>query len=325
MTKRLTLVLAVLAGGLSLPAAIMGRAFSIYEIQYTDEPDGRSPLEAQVIDCAGGIVTHKYEGYRPKLTIQDPNFPLGWGAIQVKDWVSGAPLFNKAALGDWVRLSNVYVDEFRGNTILQCWYDNDPNLTVVSSGNPLPEPLIVSLDEIASPESDSQGDWYVQDHNAEMYEHMRLRVEKVTVVGLGYGKAADNYILQDRNDPNLTCWAADYMNDEAMGDYHPFVRMGQSFCSVEGVLEQYTRLRNGWDYYQLVTTGTRDFVISQQADIDGDCDVDFCDFSLFARNWLAQEFCAEPDWCQGSDLNHTGFVDANDLMEFSENWLEGKH
>lgn len=260
---------------------------SIYEIQYNaEDPNGNSPLEGRVINCLGGVVTHKYAGYKPKLTIQDPNFPLGWGAIQVKDWLTGAPLFNKASVGDWVTLTNVYVEEFRGNTTLQCEATNDPNLDVISSNNPLPEPLLIDVNEIAAPVYDDVNEsGFVADHNAEKYEHMRLRVENVIVAEMGLGKEYDNYILEDTNDPNISCWAADYMNEDA-DLYHPYVYTGRQFCSVEGILEQYTKISNGWDYYQLLTTYTGDLKRYTPADLDGDCMVDFSDFAVFCQYWL---------------------------------------
>lgn len=320
------LLVIVVAGACSLPSADAAE-FSIYDIQYTEDPNGAGPLEGQVIDCLGGVVTHKFGGFRPKLTIQDPNASAGWGAVQIKDWLSGAPLFNEASVGDWVRLSNVYIEEFRGNTILQCFEENDPVLTVMSSDNPLPEPILVRPEQIAAPVPDPSGDWYVRDHSAEKYEHMRLRVRKVVVTDLGHGKAKDNYILQDFTNPDdtsLRCWASDYMNEDKVGDYHPYVQVGQRFCGVEGILEQYTKTSAGWDYYQLLTTHSSNFTLSQFADLDYDCDVDFDDFGYLAWLWLAQGNCSEPDWCGGADVTEDGSVDVDDLVEFSGHWLQGR-
>jgi hypothetical protein len=332
--KRKTEILAivVIMAGVRLSACLRANEFSIYEIQYTMDPNGSSPLAGQVIDCAGGIVTHKFGGSKPKLTIQDPDFPLGWAAIQVKDWLNGAPLFARASVGDWVKLSNVYVEEFRGNTTLQCLASDDPNLTVVSNGNPLPEPRLVGLDEISSPIMDSYGDWYVRDHGAEKYEHMWIKLWKVVVTEVGHGKAGDNYVLQDftnPDNPNLNCWAADYMNEDKPTDqdYHPYVAIGASFCSVEGILEQYTKVSDGWDYYQLVTTRSEDFIITQVADFDDDCDVDFYDFGYFAQHWSAEGNYCESEPCSAASLTKDGadgMVDSYDLFEFAQHWLEGK-
>ena len=61
-------------------------------------------------------------------------------------------------------------------------------------------------------------------------------------------------------------------------------------------------------------------------DFDGDCDIDFHDFSRFAVHWL-EDGCTEPDWCGGADLVHdaNAIVDKSDLLEFRRNWLEGEY
>ena len=296
---------------------------SIYEIQYTTDPDGDSPLAGEVVDCLGGIVINKYPGYRPKLTLYDPCRPNSWGGIQVKDWISPFNMFNSVQVGDWVSFENVLVEEYRGNTTLQYQIGYGPEFTVVSTGNPMPTPLRVHLDEITSPYEGPPGDWYVEDHRAEKYEHMWLRVEKITVTCKDLGKARDNYVLQSfeyPSDPNWSCWAADYINVDKNGDYHPYVELGSRFCDVEGILEQYTNPDYGWDYYQLLTTTTDDFIVGQTADFDDDCDVDLLDFGLFAAHWLEDD-CEDPNWCGGADMSQNGCVDPNDLEKFSENWL----
>jgi hypothetical protein len=52
-------------------------------------------------------------------------------------------------------------------------------------------------------------------------------------------------------------------------------------------------------------------------DIDGDGDVDFTDFALFAACWL-QTNSAQ---CTGADLTNDGEVDIDDLSQFTANWL----
>ena len=71
------------------------------------------------------------------------------------------------------------------------------------------------------------------------------------------------------------------MNDDLLPPalYLPQIVTGQNFCSVSGILEQYTKLSDGWDYYQLLTTDDKALAIEQTADFDGDCDVDFADFA----------------------------------------------
>ena len=298
---------------------------SIYEIQYTTDPNGASPLDGDIVDCLGGIVTHKPPTGRPRLTIQNPDYQISWGAIQVKDLFSTG-VFADVNVGDWVSFANVLVEESKGTTFLQYMEENEADFTVVSTANPLPEPLTVAINEIAAP-IEGLDSWLVANHDAEEYESMLIKVIDVNVEGLGYGKGYDNYILQSNPDPNFTCWASDYMNDDTAGIYHPYVEIGRHFCGVVGVLEQYTAERDGidYDYYQLLTTSTPDFTIDQTADFDADCDVDSVDFALFAQHWL-QTGCAEPDWCGGADFagdNPDGIVRMADLSEFAGYWLAG--
>ena len=250
-------LLGCLTVALTCSWAVAGVEPTIYDIQYTTDPDGVSPVDGTVTDCAGGIVTHKFGGFKPKLTLYDPNWPNGWGSIQVKDWTTNTDLFNGVDLGDWVRLTHVTVEEYRGNTLLRYETANNSGYTIISSGNPLPPPRLVSLDEIAAPIEGPPGDWYVADHSAERYEAMRLAVENVTVTALDLGKASDNYSFHGSAD----AWASDYMNEGAVGDYHPLVTVGQHFDRVTGILEQYTKLSYGWDYYQLLTTTSDDLVV----------------------------------------------------------------
>lgn len=310
---------------LALAGSVQADALSIYEIQYTADANGLSPQDANIVDCLGGIVVHKYSGSRTKLTLYDPNYPDGWGGIMAKDYY-GVGAFTDVNVGDWVSLTNVEVENYRGTTLLQYKSENDPNFTIVSTNNPLPRPLVVPIDEIAAPPEGLDA-WVVADHNAEKYEAMLIKVIDVYVKDIGYGKAYDNYLLVSNVDPNFICWASDYMNDDRFEIYHPYIEIDQNFCGVAGILEQYTGEKYGihYDYYQLLTTGTGDFTIDQTADFDGDCNVDFADFSIFAEHWL-QTGCSEPDWCGGADLTKdqpNGIVDIFDLLKFSQHWLEG--
>lgn len=55
-------------------------------------------------------------------------------------------------------------------------------------------------------------------------------------------------------------------------------------------------------------------------DIDCDGNVDFNDFALLTLNWDGYG-CQEPNWCDGSDINHSTAVDSIDLDIFARNWL----
>jgi hypothetical protein len=301
---------------------------SIYELQYTENPDGASYYDEQAVNCEGGIVIHKWSRGRERLILYDPNYPDGWGGIMVKGPFDST-VFEDVSLMDWVSLENVVVYEelykARGNTTL--FYDEYSSYTIVSTGHELPLPLVVDVNDIAVVYDDVNETCYVTDHRAEKYEAMYIKVRVVTVEDVNVGSHWDNYSLDKIDDPNIYCWAADYMNIDNPDDEtpHPIIESGLKLCSVSGILEQYTKLSEEWDYYQLLTTKQEDFQIEQMADLDGDCGVDFVDFGLFACYWLTEEQCTQPDWCGGADLTQNGTVDIFDLKEFSQHWLDGKH
>jgi len=322
---RLVIVIVAVLFGFTGP--IQAYPLPIYEIQYTTDVNGISPQNGQIIDCLGGIVTHKPPTGRPRLIIQDSNYPNGWGAIQVKDLYSTG-VFEDVNVGDWVSFTNVLVEDNKGTTFLQYIEDNNAGFAIVSSNNALPAPKVVIIDEIAAP-IEGIDRWAVSNHKAEKYEGMLIKVVNVSVKDTGYGKAYDNYILASNNDPNSVCWATDYINADRGGIYHPFIEVGNTFCGVTGFLEQYTIDESEgiyYDYYQLLTTKTDDFLILQPADLDGDCDVDFEDLGIFMGYWM-QTDCAEPDNCGGANMapeQPDGVVNILDLIEFIQYLLEEK-
>ncbi|MBN2137136.1 MAG: hypothetical protein JW720_04970 [Sedimentisphaerales bacterium] len=321
-TARIVVTLSVLV----LATHARAETLSIHSIQYTTDANGASLYDGDIVDCLGGVVIHKVEGRRPRLVIQDTSCGEGWCGIQVKD-LFGSGAFTDVNIGDWVSFRNVFVEENKGTTFLQYILDNDPNFEIVSTDNPLPRPVTVTPDQIAAP-VEGVDSWLVADHNAEKYESMLIRVQDAVIEATGYGKAYDNYVLQSNSDSNHICWASDYMNEDAEGIYHSLVTIGQSFCGVVGILEQYTSISDetDYDYYQLLTRNTGDFIIDQMADFDEDCDVDSADFGLFAIHWLRED-CGEPDWCGGAnmvDYGPEGTVGMADMSEFAWNWLAGK-
>jgi len=318
---------------------------TIYEIQYTTDTFGDSSYKDQVIGCRGGIVTNKFyrRGGIPRINLQDPEFNSGWGGVTVKDFTLGE-LYDNVNVGDWLSVKNTRIEESRGNTQLNYTDYRSPNpgypgdlgdpessFTVESTGNHLPPYKIVSPENIVAPVWD-YAQAFVPHHRAEKYEGMRLRVFDVIVTHIDLGKAGDNYTLQwapRPADPNSRCWAADYMNidkSSRIDKYHPYIELDRHFCSVSGILEQYTKLSDDWDYYQLLTLDTENLGIPQPADFDEDCVVNLRDLFFFAQRWL-QDNCNEPLWCDGADLTRNepnGVVDTDDLIEFTQHWLNGK-
>lgn len=313
-----------------LPCTAQGGFLTIPEIQYTESPDGDSPYNGQVVDCVGGVVVFKRASGRPRLVLQDPNALDGWGGIQVKGWASDA--FADVNLGDWVELEQVFVEESRGMTFLQYWDENpggsQPMLRVVTRGHSLPQPLHVDVNEIKAPEYLPLEDaWAVADHGAERFESMVLQVRDVVVVEQDLGKALDNYELQsfrEPNDPNARCWGADYFNQDRQETdlYLPGIEVGRRFRAVAGVLEQYTNLGDGYDYYQLLTLSEESVVGLCPADQDQDGDVDLWDYSLFAEQLLVPSLPSEGESSLVADLSCDGTVDSIDLDLFNAAWQD---
>jgi len=275
-------MLSVSAGG-DIPT------LSIYQIQYTTNADGTSDWNTQKVNCEGGIVIHKWGGGRQRIVLYDPNNSSEWGGILVKGENNTTP-FDSINLGDWVSLDSVMVYDWlnksRGNTIL--YLDGTSTVIVLSTDNPLPEPLVVDVNDIAVVYDPVAESCYVTDHRAEKYEAMDIQVRDVTVGDIDVGKELDNYSLNMSADPNIYCWGSDYMNADKPSEatYMPVVQPGQHFCSVSGIFEQYTNIDYYWDYYQVLTTKEDDFVIEQPGDLDGDCDVDMADLAILAQYWL---------------------------------------
>lgn len=222
---------------------------SIYDIQYTEDPSGASPLAGQTVDCAGGVVLHKFLGGKTKLAIYDPANPNGWGGIFA---VTTGAEFADIEPGDVVSFSSMLVEEYRGDTQLVFGVGSAFSKLGTAA---LPSPLVVSPTDIAYPVDGV--------HSSELYEAMLVQVQDVTVTALDLGKNADNYSLQNVNG---TCWATDYYIGAELGGatYHPYVQAGAQLDSVSGIIEQYTR--NEWDYYQLCTV-TFDSVVPEPVSI----------------------------------------------------------
>jgi hypothetical protein len=314
--------------GCVLPCVVEGGSLTIRAIQYTESPDGASPYNGKVIDCAGGVVIAKVAGGRPRLLLEDPNSLAGWGAIQVKGWTSDA--FASVNVGDWVNFQQIFVEDFRGTTFLQYLAQNTdgskPILKVVSHGHSLPRPVVVDVNQIRVPGYRPQDDaWIVADHRAERFESMLLQIRDVVVVQQGLGKAQDNYELQSFREPNDAtqhCWVSDYLNVDRpkAGLYLPEIQVGRRFRAVTGILEQYTSLVDGFDYYQLLTLSEESVVGLCPADLNQDGRVDLRDYSLFVAQLLTPPSPAPSAAYQAADLNHDGKVDVTDLDLFNAAW-----
>jgi hypothetical protein len=297
---------------------------TIQEIQRTDHPDGDSLLNEVVVDCVGGIVVFKREANKPRLVLVDPNAVDGWGGIQVKGW--SPDIFDNVAVGDWVRLEGVLVEENVGTTFLQfsaSFMEVASQLTIVSRSNPLPPPQVIAVDAIGVPIYFAADDaWLTPDKVGERFESMIVQIRDVRVSALNLGAKNDNYSLQAVNrdgDPNALlpeCWVSDYMNRD--GDktsvYMPPVVLDRHFCAVTGLVEQYNRPEDGYDVFQLLTLSQNSFMRMNPADLDLDCDVDLWDAQRFTAQLLGEEGGLE------GDFNEDGVIDMDDWLRFNEAW-----
>ena len=243
MKKLLTLMMIMSVCVLTANATTL----SIYDIQYTENSSGDSPHDGSVVDCAGGIVINKwYSNSGIKLTIYDSENSTGWSGITAT--TPNETKFDAINVGDSVFFEKFIVKEYRGSTLLD-YFNEDSTITVGTTGNAIPEAIEITESAFL-----------------EQYESMKVKVCDVEITEIGLGRKVDNYNLQNENG---NYWAADYMND-VNGDYHSLVLDGYErnsvFESISGILEHQVKTESDgteWDYYQMLTTETADFVVPE--------------------------------------------------------------
>lgn len=223
---------------------------SVYDIQYDTAPDGDvSNYHGTIQNVTGAIVTHVWHGFNDRVYLQDPNH-LEWGAIVVKDG-EGGEFSNAVSPGDLVSFDNIFIQESRGTTFLQYRrsYSSDVAFTIEDSGLAVPEPVFLTAADLVTPLNHGM---------TEKYESMIVTLEGVTVGQMDLGKEPDNYELLQGSD---IAWAADYMNVDLEGeDYDPRIHTGAELDSITGIVEQYTKPEDNWDYYQLLPRSASDIV-----------------------------------------------------------------
>jgi hypothetical protein len=257
LTRRV--LLCVLVGLVRVAAA---EALTIRDVQY-DPAGWQSPYydesSPQIVSVSGGVVT--YAAGPPgkpwgRVVIQDPN-ETDWAGVEVK-LLDDTPV-STFQVGQRVDFADVLVDESYGTTYLI--FDSSApaaggygsSYSLGTTGHSVP-PTTVAPGVLGA------GDDSADPAAAEKYEGMLLKVLDVTVsLDGGLGSHNDNYELTGAGG---TCWAADYMNvDRAAGDdFHAWTQTGRHWDAVIGVLEQYTKPIDAYDYYQLLTRSSADFV-----------------------------------------------------------------
>ena len=168
----------------------------IYDIQYTEDPTGDSPFVNQTV-VTSGVVT-AYEDQNWSVFIQDGAGP--WSGIMIYN-----PLTTLAP-GDLVIVEGV-VKEYYGLTEIS----PVNSVTVVSSGNPIPEPRILETGEedlepwesvlvqfedcVVTDDSMEYGEWKIDDGTGDMVVHGLFEYAYVPVLddNLDYVRGLLNY------------------------------------------------------------------------------------------------------------------------------------
>ena len=216
--------------------------YDIREIQYSDATHNwESPHQGEIVRCVGGIITHKF---RQRFALQDPSLGSQWAAIEVR----GYPVYPTGIeVGDQVDFDSVYVDEYRGTTVLQ--YYNASSHTVNSSGNPIPDAVRLALWNIRYPPSPA---------DAERYAGMLVYVEEPMTIGeMDLGAHEDNYELIGASGDTVA-WASDYANCDLDPDSTYVVHSGEQYWRMFGMLQRYTYPPQ-WEYYQLLPRMNADY------------------------------------------------------------------
>ena len=152
---------------------------SIYDIQYTEVPGADntypSPYEGQEIITTGIVTAIDYKGYLDNFVISMPEGGA-WKGVLV--YMAGDTTI---VVGDEVEITGL-AEEYYGLTEIS-GYNQPITVTLLSSGNPVPDPVIVTTADLASNEAyegvfvelndvvvtqapNSYGEWYVTDISA---------------------------------------------------------------------------------------------------------------------------------------------------------------
>jgi hypothetical protein len=150
-------------------------AENIYQIQFTDAPDGDSPFMCREAEFTGVVTVDTTNfGYAAgswrKFFLQDVSDPQGtggaWNGVMIYTQDSDANWIENLNRGDEVTIHGS-VSEYHGMTEVVDITD----WQVLSSGNPGPSPVVLSCAEA----------------RAEAYEAVLVQVQDVTVVDPGEG------------------------------------------------------------------------------------------------------------------------------------------
>ena len=162
----------------------------IYDIQYTTDPIGDSPFNGQTVTTQGIVTAVYYGGER--VWIQD-----GVGAWNGLYLYSPNPV---PAVGDRIEVTGP-IEEYFNLTEL-----NGGAVSILSSGNPLPAPSVVTTFDV----------------NQEMWESVFVRVENVTVTNPDLGSG--EWQVDDNSGPTVIDDMGEYTYVPVLADELDYVQ-----------------------------------------------------------------------------------------------------
>ncbi len=134
------IVLSILA--LTLAVGIMANPLTCYDIQFTDNPNGRSPYENQIVDVRAIVTAVKPNNF---YYLGDPEGG-SWSGLYVYHRDSS----NLLTVGDDVIITGKVIEFNYQNqwTYTLTQMTDISNVELLSSGNPLPPPAVLSTAEL---------------------------------------------------------------------------------------------------------------------------------------------------------------------------------
>lgn len=201
----------LLAVMLVLIAGLSAQVRTCYEIQYTDNPNGASPFAGQSVTVQGIVVAETfYTGTSTTnrgFVISDP---------EGGPW-SGLLIFSNQyfpARGDLVQVTGTILEYFDFTEM-----SPTTGFQVLSSGNPLPQPSVITTDQLTNPAT------------AEQWESVFVRVQDVTITSL-----PNNYGEFYVNNSTAACQIDDQCFPRS-GFSWPPMTVGQTWSRIQGVVD----------------------------------------------------------------------------------------
>lgn len=118
----------------------------IYDIQYTQDPLGDSPYKGQVVTTQGVVTAHHYNhqgGVFQGVFIQDG---VGaWNGLYVYE----REMANIPDVGDMIRVTGKIEEYYTLTELTSAGGTIDMSITVLSTGNEIPEPVLLTTHEAA--------------------------------------------------------------------------------------------------------------------------------------------------------------------------------